>query len=260
MTYLMVAPNGARKTKVDHPALPVTSPELVQTALACWQAGAQGLHAHIRNTDQSHLLDAGRYRELLAFLKETVPDLEIQVTTEAAGIYQAPAQRQLVLDLRPEWISLSVREMAREPDSKVVRDFYAELSQSQIRIQHILYDADDLRQLFEWIDQGVVLRPTSLSILWVLGRYSSDGNSDPAELNQVETTLQALGSNIPEQVMVCAFGLGQIPCLVEAARRGWDCRVGFENGWWKQDGSIAQDNADLLRDLRDQLDQREIIV
>ena len=114
MTYLMVAPNGARKTKVDHPFLPVTSPELVQTALACWQAGAQGLHAHIRNTDQSHLLDAGRYRELLALLKETVPDLEIQVTTEAAGTYQAPEQRQLVLDLRPEWISLSVREMARE--------------------------------------------------------------------------------------------------------------------------------------------------
>ena len=106
MTYLMVAPNGARKTKVDHPSLPVTSPELVQTALACWQAGAQGLHAHIRNTDQSHLLDAGRYCELLALLKETVPDLEIQVTTEAAGIYQAPEQRQLVLDLRPEWISL----------------------------------------------------------------------------------------------------------------------------------------------------------
>ena len=93
----------------------------------------------------------------------------------------------------------------------------------------------------------MVLRPTSLSILWVLGRYSSDGNSDPAELNQVEATLQALGFAKPEQVMICAFGLGQIPCLVNAARRGWDCRVGFENGWWKQDGSIAQDNADLLR-------------
>ena len=162
MTYLMVAPNGARKTKVDHPSLPVTSPELVQTALACWQAGAQGLHAHIRNTDQSHLLDAGRYRELLALLKETVPDLEIQVTTEAAGTYQAPEQRQLVLDLRLEWISLSVREMAREPDKKIVQEFYTEVAQREIRIHHILYAADDLRQLFEWIDQGVVLRPTSL--------------------------------------------------------------------------------------------------
>ena len=253
MTYLMVAPNGARKTQTDHPLLPVTSPELVQTALACWQAGAQGLHAHIRNADQSHLLDAGRYRELLALLKEIVPALEIQVTTEAAGIYQAAEQRQLVLDLRPDWISLSVREMAREPDLTVVQDFYAELSQSQICIQHILYDVDDLRRFFGWIAQGVVPRQASLSILWVLGRYSTNGNSDSAEMNQVATALQALGTDIPEQVMVCAFGLGQIPCLVEAAKCGWDCRVGFENGWWKQDGSIAKDNADLLRDLCDQL-------
>ena len=253
MTYLMVAPNGARKTKTDHPLLPVTSPELVQTALACWQAGAQGLHAHIRNADQSHLLDAGRYRELLALLKEIVPALEIQVTTEAAGIYQAAEQRQLVLDLRPDWISLSVREMAQEPDLTVVQDFYAELSQSQICIQHILYDVDDLRRFFGWIAQGVVPRQASLSILWVLGRYSTNENSDSVEMNQIATALQALGTDIPEQVMVCAFGLGQIPCLVEAAKCGWDCRVGFENGWWKQDGSIAKDNADLLRDLCDQL-------
>ena len=253
MTYLMVAPNGARKTQTDHPLLPVTSPELVQTALACWQAGAQGLHAHIRNADQSHLLDAGRYRELLALLKEIVPALEIQVTTEAAGIYRAAEQRQLVLDLRPDWISLSVREMAREPDLTVVQDFYAELSQSQICIQHILYDVDDLRRFFGWIAQGVVPRQASLSILWVLGRYSTNENSDSVEMNQIATALQALGTDIPEQVMVCAFGLGQISCLVEAAKCGWDCRVGFENGWWKQDGSIAKDNADLLQDLCDQL-------
>ena len=61
-------PEWCSQDQVDHPFLPVTSPELVQTALACWQAGAQGLHAHIRNTDQSHLLDAGRYRELLSLI------------------------------------------------------------------------------------------------------------------------------------------------------------------------------------------------
>ena len=68
MTYLMVAPNGARKTKVDHPFLPVTSPELVQTALACWQAGAQGLHAQssdrhrvLPHTSACSLIEADRW-------------------------------------------------------------------------------------------------------------------------------------------------------------------------------------------------------
>ena len=32
---LMVAPNGARRSKSDHPALPVTLPEIVATARAC---------------------------------------------------------------------------------------------------------------------------------------------------------------------------------------------------------------------------------
>ncbi|MEC7495261.1 MAG: 3-keto-5-aminohexanoate cleavage protein, partial [Pseudomonadota bacterium] len=31
---LMVAPNGARRTKADHPAIPVTIQETVETALA----------------------------------------------------------------------------------------------------------------------------------------------------------------------------------------------------------------------------------
>ena len=53
----MVAPNGARRTTLDHPAVPVTDRDLVETAVACFEAGARGIHAHIRTNDQLHLLD-----------------------------------------------------------------------------------------------------------------------------------------------------------------------------------------------------------
>ena len=36
MTFIMVAPNGARKTAQDHPAVPVTDSELVETAVTCF--------------------------------------------------------------------------------------------------------------------------------------------------------------------------------------------------------------------------------
>ena len=36
---LMVAPNGARPMKKDHPAVPVTISETVKTAKACYEAG-----------------------------------------------------------------------------------------------------------------------------------------------------------------------------------------------------------------------------
>ena len=50
--------------------------------------------------------------------------------------------------------------------------------------------------------------------------------------------------------MVCAFGIRQIDCLVHATTQGLNVRVGFENGIWLPDGSIANTNADLIRALK----------
>ncbi|NBB83711.1 MAG: hypothetical protein GVY28_09935, partial [Alphaproteobacteria bacterium] len=63
---LMVAPNGARKTKADHPALPIGPAELAATAVACRDAGAAAIHLHVRDEAGGHSLDAGRYREAIA--------------------------------------------------------------------------------------------------------------------------------------------------------------------------------------------------
>ncbi|MEK9606648.1 MAG: 3-keto-5-aminohexanoate cleavage protein, partial [Gammaproteobacteria bacterium] len=57
----------------------------------------------------------------------------------------------------------------------------------------------------------------------------------------------------PVREMICAFGRGQIPCLLRAASEGMDLRVGFENGVWLPDGEIAKDNATLVRALVDLL-------
>jgi uncharacterized protein (DUF849 family) len=39
---IMVAPNGARRTKADHPAVPMTIAEIVETARQCYAEGAGG--------------------------------------------------------------------------------------------------------------------------------------------------------------------------------------------------------------------------
>ena len=65
---LMVAPNGARLTDDDHPAVPVTIPQIVTTAQECASAGARAMHFHVRGDDKAHILDAGLYREALGEL------------------------------------------------------------------------------------------------------------------------------------------------------------------------------------------------
>ena len=82
---LMVAPNGARPMKKDHPAVPVTISETVETAKACFNAGADGIHFHMRDENGEHILDSTFRKALLNFKK--VPKMHLQVTTEAVGKY-----------------------------------------------------------------------------------------------------------------------------------------------------------------------------
>ena len=62
---LMVAPNGARKLKKDHPAVPLTISEIVVSAKSCNKAGAGAIHFHVRDKDGQHVLDSGLYKEAL---------------------------------------------------------------------------------------------------------------------------------------------------------------------------------------------------
>jgi len=98
-----VAPNGARRSKADHPALPLTAAEIGREAARCRDAGAAIIHLHVRDRDGRHLLDADAYREAIAAVRRAAGDeIIIQVTTEAAGRYAPETQRAVMRELHPE--------------------------------------------------------------------------------------------------------------------------------------------------------------
>ena len=103
---LMVAPNGARKVKKDHPAIPLTISEIVATAKSCSNAGAEAMHFHVRDKDGQHVLDAGLYKETLNELEHQVPSMHIQITTEAIGKYSPTEMRKVAYDVEPPGLSL----------------------------------------------------------------------------------------------------------------------------------------------------------
>ena len=108
---LMVAPNGARPMKKDHPAVPITIFETAETAKACFDAGADGIHFHMRDQKGQHILDSGLCKEALSELQKKVPKMHLQVTTEAVGRYSPDAMRKLAYDVVPPGISIGIREM-----------------------------------------------------------------------------------------------------------------------------------------------------
>jgi len=230
--YILVAPNGARRHQADHPEVPISIEATIQTAKASHAAGAQGLHLHIRDEMGAHSLDPGRYREALTELRRQIPGMDLQITTEAAGRFLVADQLTCLREVRPEWASISVREVSRRPD--LLDQIYGLCDAQGTRVQHILYDAEDARLLSEWQIRGIV-RPDQTEQLLVLGRYNAGMNSSPDMLDGFPGP--------PGRWLVCALGSMEHSCLHEAARRGGDVRVGFENSLTDGDGNRWTDNA-----------------
>lgn len=244
MTLIMAAPNGARKTKADHPALAISIAETVKTARACHAAGATALHMHVRDAQGGHSIDAGLYREALAEMAHALPQMAVQVTTESGGIFDVPAQHDLLCDLRPDWASLSLREAAR--DAGLARRIYDMCRDQGTRLQHIIFDSADAALLADWQNKGV-LRDTE-SVILVLGRYTAGMQSNPDDLGPMLKSLPPVGD-----WMLCAFGPQEHACLLRAAALGGDVRVGFENSHQMADGSPWPDMATSVRALTSSL-------
>jgi 3-keto-5-aminohexanoate cleavage enzyme len=251
LPQLMVAPNGARKSKADHPQLPITVADTIDTAKACYAAGADAIHLHIRNADGSHSLDSGLYREALDQLTVQTPNLVVQITTEAVGQYTPEEQRQVVKDVLPGYVSISLAEMLTD-DRETAADFYRWCTEESISVQHILYGQDDLNTLESMLAQGN-LSKRNLQLLFVLGRYTTNQISEPADLAPFTHWLTK--NDVQADWAVCAFGKNETQCLQAALEGGGKVRLGFENSFWNRDGSLAKDNAERVTEMKLLVDQ-----
>ncbi|MEJ8561862.1 3-keto-5-aminohexanoate cleavage protein [Yoonia sp. GPGPB17] len=245
----MVAPNGARLLKTDHPEVPLTQAEIVECAKACFLAGADGIHAHIRDDAGRHLLNVESYRKLLLALQDAVPEMAVQITTEAVGIYDVDVQMDVALRSGATMVSAAVREICRA-GTQTAASFYNKCADQGIAIQHILYDKTDCALLESIVSRSTLMDP-SLQILFVLGRHSPTSTADPADLAPFLRWLTEREIN-PDWA-VCAFGTTETECLSKAFALGGKCRVGFENSRILSSGSVAKDNAQKVADLKEAL-------
>ena len=239
---LTVAPNGAYKTPEHHPAVPITVDALATPAKACLDAGAAMIHMHVRRPDGRHLLDAQVYRDATDAVRRAVGDeLVVQITTEAAQVYEPHAQMEVVRGTRPEAVSVGLRELLKpEVTESELNGFFTWLVRERIMTQVILYDDHDVEK---WQDlrQREIIPEGPWFLLFVLGRYSANQTSDPTDLLPF---LQRHDGRYPWAM--CAFGPRENACAITAAGLGGHVRVGFENNLYLKDGRLAPDNAALI--------------
>jgi 3-keto-5-aminohexanoate cleavage enzyme len=242
---VMVAPNGARRTKADHPNLPITPAEIAREAELCCAAGATILHVHVRDQDGSHSLDPELYRAVIDAVRQKLGErVVVQVTTEAVGRYRPAEQIAAVRALRPEAVSIALAELI--PDDAAIDQaaaFLDWLKYERIAPQYILYAPEEVARFHDLRGRGVIPQRRPFA-LFVLGRYAARTEAQSRDLLPF---LAAHDAGCPWAV--CAFGPREAACVLTAAGLGGHARVGFENNLWLADGGLAASNAQLVEQV-----------
>ncbi len=92
--------------------IPVTWDEQVQTAVDCWNAGAQVLHVHVRDPATGHgSADFDQYNHFIGLLRQAVPKMILQVGGSISFAPKGESQKA-------KWLDNDTRHMLAELDPK----------------------------------------------------------------------------------------------------------------------------------------------
>ncbi len=240
---IICAPNGAKKTRFDHPMLPISPSDLADCAEEIVEAGACMMHMHVRDDQDGHSLSVKKYKEAIQAVTDRVGDaLLIQVTTESVGIYSPYEQMEMVKALKPDAISVALREIySQDMTESDVAGFFKWLRANAVFPQMIVYSEAELAKFLKLYDAGVFTDRKPF-VLFVQGKTEEAEEDRKKTLERVSSVLTARYISWA----VCGFGAGENILAASAARLGGHVRVGFENNLWMPDGSLAQNNAALV--------------
>lgn len=133
---IQVAPYGPQWLPSDSDDIPVTMDQQIQKAVDCYNAGATVLHVHVREADGKGSKRLSMFNEMLARLREAVPDMVLQV---GGSISFAPEDEGKAA----QWLDYDTRHMLAElsprPDQVTIA-----INTSQMNICEML-TADDVQ-------------------------------------------------------------------------------------------------------------------
>ena len=116
---IQVAPYGPQWVPGDSDDIAVTMDQQVQKAVDCWNAGATVLHVHVREDDGKGSKRLSKFNEMLARLREAVPQMILQVGGSISFAPESEGQAA-------KWMTDDTRHMLAEldprPDQVTVAD------------------------------------------------------------------------------------------------------------------------------------------
>ncbi|ULH14061.1 3-keto-5-aminohexanoate cleavage protein (plasmid) [Deinococcus sp. KNUC1210] len=230
--FLQVCLNGSR-THADHPRLPVSASEMVESVIALEQAGVQSVHLHVHDASGAESLHPEAVAFTLQSIRHRCPTMELAVST-SESIVKDPRRR---VDLLRQW-TVWPDTLCTNLSEEGIDDVIALAQEQGVHCEAGLFWPEDIRHLrrlpqVKW--RRLLLEPLS---------------DDVAEAkDQLRALLDELGSPwLPVPHVIHGMNATTYSLLLEGAQRTRASRIGFEDTLVLPDGRVANDNVELYRE------------
>ncbi|KRA82622.1 3-keto-5-aminohexanoate cleavage protein [Altererythrobacter sp. Root672] len=265
---ITVALNGGMQQDRDGAVVPKQPDEIGEAAARCWEAGASVVHVHARGPDGKNSGDPEIYAEIIRQIRARSPIL-IQ-TTNGIGVRRDPATGQFVWPTDTERLGLLEIEPQQDlfgiaggsadfhnpeggyPEEtpyvnspellkRTIEAVYAKGS----ALEYEIVEASSLHRLMRYANEGLFDRHRKN--VWLL-HGGGFGATPPVARNVIFNIDEGLRM-FPQAIWgVTATGHDMFRIVTLGLAMGCDLvRVGFEDGIHLPDGTVAGDNAEMVR-------------
>jgi uncharacterized protein (DUF849 family) len=215
--------NGGR-SRAEHPAVPLTAPELAADAVAVRRAGAFAVHLHPRDAGGRQTMDAAACDAAVAAIRAAAPGLPIGLST-AETIERDPFRRAAAVKAwrrPPDFVSVNVSELGWAGIARAALH-------AGVGVEAGLATPADAEELAR--------SPFAHQVLRAL--VEVDGGVEQA---------RAVAQLVPDGVPQLWHGYDERTWEVVAAgaAAGHDVRVGLEDVLVLPHGDVAASNAELV--------------
>jgi 3-keto-5-aminohexanoate cleavage enzyme len=269
---ITVALNGGMQQDRDGAVVPKQPEEIGEAAACCWESGASVVHVHARGPDGKNSGDPAIYAEIIRQIRARSPIL-IQ-TTNGIGVRRDPATGQFIWPTDSERLGLLEIEPQQDlfgiaggsadfhnPDGgypeetpyvnspqllrRTIEAVYAKGS----ALEYEIVEASSLHRLMRYAEEGLL--DCHRANIWLL-HGGGFGATPPVARNVIFNIDEGLRM-FPQAIWgVTATGRHMFRIGTLGLAMGCDLiRVGFEDGLHLPDGTVARNNAEMVKAAAD---------
>lgn len=232
---ITAALTGNVPTRQMNPNLPITADEIAADVRRCADAGAAIFHVHARDIKQKPTLDIDVFKANVRRIKETAPEVIIQLSTGARAGKDWEARANPVR-LLPEMASFTTGSsnlpgIIYENSPQFIEYLAGVFKETRVKPEIEIFETGMISNAIYLQSRGLIEHPMHFG--FVLGA--------PGSMAGTVKNLVFLSESIPAGTTWTVAGIGkaEIPLAMAAIAMGGHVRVGLEDNLYMPDGSLA---------------------